>query len=69
MAFPMNTSPQIEQYQHNNQPQPELSTIYLDASWQIYLILSVLWFGPFGFVVMIASTSPFSPIEQHRRNM
>jgi hypothetical protein len=60
----MNTSPQIERYKHSkNQPQPELSMTYLDESWRIDLIVSVLRFGPFGFVAMIASTSPFSPIE------
>jgi hypothetical protein len=64
---PMNTSPQIEQYQRNNQPHPELlSTTCLDESRQIDLILLVLWFGPFGFMVMIASTSPLSLIEWHR---
>jgi hypothetical protein len=64
----MNTSSQIKQYQRSNQPQPELSRTNLDESRQIDLILLVLWFGPFGFVAMIASTSPFSPIEQHRCN-
>jgi hypothetical protein len=45
----------MKQYQRNNQPQSELSTTYLDESQKIDLILSVLWFGPFGFAAMTAS--------------
>jgi hypothetical protein len=41
MAVPMNTSPQIEQYQCNNQPQPELFVNCLDESRRTDLTLSV----------------------------
>jgi hypothetical protein len=40
-AVPMNTSPQIEQYQRNNEPQSELSVNCLDESQQTDLILLV----------------------------
>jgi hypothetical protein len=66
-AVPINTSPKIEQYQRNNQPPPELSTTCLDEIRRIDLIISVLRFGPFGFVATIASTNPISPIDVTHR--
>jgi hypothetical protein len=65
MTIPMNTSSTIELHQLNHQLQPELSMTYLDESWRIDLIILVFYnaIGHIGFMVTIASTSHFSPIE------
>jgi hypothetical protein len=73
-TVPMNTSSTIKPHQPNNQPhQSELSMTYMDGILGIDFILLVLRFFTntirhIGFMTIISSMSPSSPIEQHRPN-